>query len=125
MDNLTFLKDYQSLTKYYLDDLLKNDINILNVLFCPHIKGAKKKKYDVDCFFRKPNPGMILKLSKEYGIDLRESIIVGDKATDVEAGIAAGVPNVFLVESGHKLSKEDYLKYTVFKNLYEFSLTLV
>lgn len=118
-------EDYQSLTKYLLDDLLKNNINILNVLFCPHLKGAEIKEYDVDCFFRKPNPGMIIKLSKEHGINLRESILVGDKATDLEAGISAGIQGVYLVESGHQLSKEDYYKYPVFKDLYEFSLSLI
>ena len=40
---------------------------------------------------RKPMPGMILRAAEEFGVDLSRSVLVGDKMTDVQAGIAAGV----------------------------------
>jgi D-glycero-D-manno-heptose 1,7-bisphosphate phosphatase len=43
---------------------------------------------------RKPNPGMLLE-----GIDLPESYMIGDKVTDIEAGIRAGVKAAILVSS--------------------------
>lgn len=39
---------------------------------------------------RKPNPGMILELSQKHSIDLKNSWMIGDMDTDIEAGIAAG-----------------------------------
>lgn len=39
---------------------------------------------------RKPEPGMILELAKEYQIDLSKSWMIGDMDTDIEAGIRAG-----------------------------------
>jgi D-glycero-D-manno-heptose 1,7-bisphosphate phosphatase len=40
---------------------------------------------------RKPNPGMLLEAAKDLDIDLDESYMVGDKVSDAEAGIRAGV----------------------------------
>jgi D-glycero-D-manno-heptose 1,7-bisphosphate phosphatase len=42
-----------------------------------------------DC--RKPAPGMILKASKEHDINLKKSILIGDRLTDLQAGLAAGI----------------------------------
>ena len=40
----------------------------------------------------KPNPGMILAAAKDLDIDLKESIMVGDRDTDQQAAQRAGVP---------------------------------
>jgi len=40
---------------------------------------------------RKPNPGMLLEAAREWGIDLKQSYMVGDKVSDTQAGIRAGV----------------------------------
>jgi D-glycero-D-manno-heptose 1,7-bisphosphate phosphatase len=48
---------------------------------------------------RKPNPGMILKALAEWPIDLDRSILVGDKPSDLEAALRAGVRGV-LFEGG-------------------------
>jgi D-glycero-D-manno-heptose 1,7-bisphosphate phosphatase len=62
------------------------------VKFCPHSKS-------VPCQCKKPNPGMLVEASREFGIDLTQSYMVGDRATDVAAGNAAGVTAI-LVLSG-------------------------
>jgi D-glycero-D-manno-heptose 1,7-bisphosphate phosphatase len=43
-----------------------------------------------DCACRKPKPGMLLAASNDLGIDLSRSVMVGDRASDVAAGHAAG-----------------------------------
>ncbi len=40
---------------------------------------------------RKPNPGMLMAGAAAFGVDLRQSWILGDRATDMEAGLRAGV----------------------------------
>jgi D-glycero-D-manno-heptose 1,7-bisphosphate phosphatase len=45
---------------------------------------------------RKPNPGMLLQAAGELGIDLKQSYMVGDKLSDAEAGIRAGVKATIL-----------------------------
>ena len=51
--------------------------------------------------WRKPNPQMLLEASKALNLDLRRSIMVGDRLSDLEAGAAAGVAIVIHVLSGH------------------------
>jgi D-glycero-D-manno-heptose 1,7-bisphosphate phosphatase len=46
---------------------------------------------------RKPNPGMLLRARDLLGVDIGRSIIVGDKADDMEAGRRAGLVEGWLV----------------------------
>jgi D-glycero-D-manno-heptose 1,7-bisphosphate phosphatase len=48
---------------------------------------------------RKPNPGMLLEAAKDLDIDLGQSYMVGDKASDTEAGIRAGVRATILFDA--------------------------
>lgn len=48
------------------------------------------------CSCRKPNPGMLLEAAGELGIDMAGSVMVGDRESDVTAGIAAGCRTVFI-----------------------------
>ena len=48
---------------------------------------------------RKPNPGMILRALAEWPIDKAASVLVGDKPSDLEAALRAGVRGV-LFEGG-------------------------
>ena len=66
---------------------------------------------------RKPSPGMLLEAATDLSIDLGESYMVGDKVSDAEAGIRAGVRAAILVgadavsgalESGATLVAKDF-----------------
>jgi D-glycero-D-manno-heptose 1,7-bisphosphate phosphatase len=50
----------------------------------------------VGCGCRKPKPGMLIEAARELQIDLTRSYMVGDRASDVEAGEAAGCRTVFI-----------------------------
>ena len=56
--------------------------DVLDVLYCPHERDT--------CDCRKPQPGMLLRASAQYGLDLARSWMVGDAESDVEAGRRAG-----------------------------------
>ena len=49
-----------------------------------------------NCDCRKPKPGMLLAGAAEFDVDLRRSYMVGDRRSDVEAGIAAGSRTIFI-----------------------------
>ncbi len=62
------------------------------VYYCPH-------RPDEDCECRKPKPGMLLKAACDFGVELPQSYLVGDKISDVQAGAEAGCKTV-LVKTG-------------------------
>jgi len=69
--------------------------------YCYHHKKGVVPEYTCDCDCRKPKPGLFLQAAKELGIDLAESFMIGDKESDLEAGINAGCRGVALVRTGH------------------------
>ena len=64
---------------------------ISKVYYCPFHPENGVGIYKHDSPNRKPGPGMILQAAAEFDIDLKRSTLVGDKETDIRAGIAAGV----------------------------------
>ncbi|ENM3782463.1 D-glycero-beta-D-manno-heptose 1,7-bisphosphate 7-phosphatase [Vibrio cholerae] len=100
-------EQYHTLTRYYLDILQREGIEVLKVYFCPHhpLKGVGK--YLMDCSCRKPNPGMLLEAQVAFNINMSESIMFGDKVSDIIAGKGAGVGKCYLVRSGHAFSESD------------------
>ena len=85
--------------------LAKDGAHVDAIFYCPHHPDATIERYKMDCDCRKPKPGMILDAAKKYSVDLRNSFVVGDKWSDIQAGRAAGCKTV-LVLTGH--GKEEY-----------------
>ena len=85
------LNDFNVLNQHMTNEFYKKNIHIDHIYFCPH-----HPDYDLDCFSRKPNPGMILRAKDEYKIDLESSILIGDQNSDIEAASRAGIGKSFL-----------------------------
>lgn len=68
--------------------------------------------YLKDDFSRKPNPGMLFQAREELDLDLSGSILIGDKPSDIQAGIAAGIGInlLFAVDSPTELEGVSYQK---------------
>lgn len=73
--------------------------SIDRVYFSPYHPTAGLGEYKLDHISRKPRPGMFFQAQRELGIDLAASILIGDKLSDVEAGIAAGVGRNLLLQA--------------------------
>jgi D,D-heptose 1,7-bisphosphate phosphatase len=72
------------------DLLMRVDIHLSGFYYCPHHPQGKIPKYAVDCYCRKPQPGLFQKAALEHQIDLASSWLVGDILHDIEAGNRAG-----------------------------------
>ena len=73
------------------DDLRTTGADIDDIRYCPHYPDASIAAYRQVCACRKPAPGMILDLIAHWPVDVAESVMVGDKEVDAEAGRAAGI----------------------------------
>jgi D-glycero-D-manno-heptose 1,7-bisphosphate phosphatase len=72
-------------------------IDITAFYHCPHHPTDALGDHLMQCECRKPAPGMIFRAAREHHINLAESLLVGDKPSDIEAGQAAGVGRLFYV----------------------------
>ena len=64
--------------------------------YCLHHPDALVRKLRKRCYCRKPGIGMLTQASRDLGISLRESYMVGDGLTDIEAGSRAGCRTIFV-----------------------------
>jgi D-glycero-D-manno-heptose 1,7-bisphosphate phosphatase len=100
-------EEFHELDAYMRGCLLAAGVAIDLVQYCPHLPDAKVERYRVDCDCRKPRPGMIREAVRLLDIDSAQSILIGDRSADIEAGRAARVGRCFLVRSGRALSRAD------------------
>lgn len=91
-----------ALHNYMNEELQKQGAHLDALYYCPHLKGAKIKKYDKDCNCRKPKPGLIQKALAAHHIDPAISYMVGDSPRDITCATAAGV-RAILYDGGNLL----------------------
>jgi len=84
-------KDFLDLTDWMMGVFNNEGAAIDKVYFCPTHPEHGIGKFKVDSYYRKPGPGMILLAAEEFDVDLGHSVLVGDKESDIAAGLAANV----------------------------------
>ena len=85
------VQQFHQLTSWMCKEFINAGAPIDKVYFSPFHPTEGLGEYKKDDFSRKPNPGMILQAQQELGLDLGNSMLIGDKARDIQAGIAAGL----------------------------------
>lgn len=90
--------DFHVLMEWMREQFASAGVQLDGYYFCPHHPEHGVGRYRVDCPDRKPRPGMFLRAAKEHGIDLKQSLLIGDRCSDMQAGAAAGVRKLFLLK---------------------------
>ncbi|MDX9858950.1 MAG: HAD-IIIA family hydrolase [candidate division Zixibacteria bacterium] len=83
-------------------------VDVDGVYYCPFHKDGAVREYATDADCRKPSPGMPEQAASELGIDLRRSVVVGDRESDVFLGKTIGARS-FLVRTGYGREAEKRL----------------
>lgn len=68
---------------------------------CPHHPNATLAQYRSDCHCRKPRPGLLIQAAQDHHFDLSASFMIGDRLTDIIAGIQAGTRTILLETGKH------------------------
>lgn len=89
----------QDMNKY-----LKNAIGVDAIYYCPHHPEGKVKQYRKICQCRKPETGLFEQACRDFKIEMKHSLMVGDRAGDIQAGQKAGIKTV-LLESGYGMAR--------------------
>ncbi len=81
--------DFNTINNKALELIAPSGIHIIKTYVCPH--GEQD-----NCECRKPKPKLLLDAAKEYGIDLSQSYMIGDRHSDVMTGVNAGTKTIFV-----------------------------
>lgn len=84
-----------TLHEYVTEQFRAGGARLDAIYFCPH-----HPEFTGACACRKPAPGMLLRAAADHDLDLRRSWLVGDAASDLEAGRAVGCRTI-LVQTGY------------------------
>ncbi|MBN2570867.1 MAG: HAD family hydrolase [Ignavibacteriales bacterium] len=109
-----------------IEELLKkSNIAIDEFYYCIHHPDFSSEE---ECKCRKPSPLMIFEAQKKHNVDLSKSYFVGDKASDVECGLNAGIKTCLILRENNSgellvLEKQKKIPNFVannFNEIYEF-----
>ncbi|PAB60246.1 D-glycero-alpha-D-manno-heptose-1,7-bisphosphate 7-phosphatase [Anaeromicrobium sediminis] len=78
---------------YILDKLSENGISIEALYCCPH-------RTEDGCDCKKPKPYFMNKAIKEWNIDINNSFMIGDHASDIEFASNVGATGLYVL-TGH------------------------
>ena len=80
----------ESLHERMNEELKSQGTSIEAFYVCPHMEGC-------DC--RKPKPGMLFRAAHDLGVELSQSVMVGDSISDEQAAMNAGCKGTILITS--------------------------
>ena len=96
--------------------LAAEGVELDGIYYCPEVP-VDDDRTAVTHGDRKPGPGMLIRASKDLGLDLSTSWMIGDMISDALAGINAGCKGSFLVETGKGLAGDEAGAFRVVPNL--------
>ena len=80
------LEEIHTELKNYLN---QHDTYVESIYYCPHTP-------EENCSCRKPKPGLLIKATNDFGINLEESYFIGDSESDLNAAKEARCKGILL-----------------------------
>jgi D-glycero-D-manno-heptose 1,7-bisphosphate phosphatase len=90
-------EDFEALMEFMRVELRAEGVELDAVYYCPFHPEHGVGKYKQEHEDRKPGMGMLRRGAREFGVELSESVLVGDRCSDVGAANAAGLRQAFLI----------------------------
>ena len=88
------MADAERVNAHIADELAREGVRFEKVYVAPEAPDQPSRG-------RKPSPQFLFDARDEFGLELAESFMVGDKLIDLECGWNAGVKQSFLVRTGY------------------------
>jgi D-glycero-D-manno-heptose 1,7-bisphosphate phosphatase len=88
------LVDVEKVNQHLLRELGREQVRFEKVYIAPEAPDTPSRG-------RKPSPQFLLDARDEFGVDLAQSYMIGDKLIDLECGWNAGVRKCLLVRTGY------------------------
>jgi histidinol-phosphate phosphatase family protein len=91
-----------AITRKMLEGLADAGACVQGIYYCPHPP-------DAGCDCRKPAPGLLHRAAREHGLELSQTVFVGDDQRDLAAGAAAGARTVLVLSGKMSLAEAEAL----------------
>ena len=93
------LEDLEEMHRRMKARFFRHGALVTDVYFCPH---------DIweDCSCRKPKPGLLLQAAEDHALDLSSCWMIGDTASDIEAGRNAGCRTAWILPADAQQGNE-------------------
>lgn len=91
--------DFEQLMLWMKIELRAQGVELDGVYYCPYHPEHGIGKFKREHEDRKPGIGMLKRAEREFGISLGESVLVGDRCSDIAAANKAGLRQAFLVNA--------------------------
>lgn len=100
-------KSLKKVNKYLQKELRKNKAAWDGIYYCPHHPRVGLKRYLKSCNCRKPKAGLLKLAVRKHKLQLKGSVVIGDKLSDVVLGKSAKIKSILLLTGyGKKESKK-------------------
>lgn len=93
------LEDMHRVNARLVEELARHGVRFEKIYFAPEAPEAPSRG-------RKPSPQFLFDARDEFGINLSQSYMIGDKLIDLECGRNAGVKKSILVRTGYGAAVE-------------------
>ncbi len=93
---------FDDLTAWMMREFAARGAPLSAVYSCPYHPEHGLGDYRREHEDRKPAPGMLLRAARDLGLDLSQSILVGDRCSDIAAAYAAGLREAFLLRGNEE-----------------------
>ena len=88
------LNDVEAVHRYLQQEFAREDVHFEKIYIAPEAPGQPSRG-------RKPSPQFLFDARDEFGLELNQCSLIGDKLIDLECGWNAGVKNCLLVRTGY------------------------
>ena len=104
-------QDFQTVMTFIIQEFKRKGVEILDFFHCPH--GP-----DDNCSCRKPLPGLFTQALRQFNVEAKNCISIGDRERDIDAALAAGISHNYLMQDS-QISTSHSLGSIVVKSLSE------
>jgi D-glycero-D-manno-heptose 1,7-bisphosphate phosphatase len=89
--------DFAALTEWMRGEMRAEGVELDAVYYCPYHPEHGIGEYRREHEDRKPGIGMLQRAVREFGVSLADSVMVGDRCSDIAAANSAGLRQAFLI----------------------------
>ena len=88
------LAEVENVHRHLTDELAREGVRFAKIFFAPEVPEQPSRG-------RKPSPQFLFDARDEFGVDLSQSYMIGDKLSDLQCGWNGGVKKCLLVRTGY------------------------